>query len=207
MDILLVKIFKTENKMQIDKKDLLSLLKYDKDNGIFTWKHRNALMFSHCGNPERVCNSWNTQNANKIAGCITKTTTNKYILIKISLNGNNKKYLAHRLAWLYIYGDFPNGDIDHVDGNGLNNCIYNLRIVDSAINHQNQKLICTNTSGFCGVYFHEKTSKWYVQIVVNGKTICGGGMFNNKDDAISYRKLLNIKHGFHENHGIKREVY
>lgn len=60
--------------------------------------------------------------------------------------------MAHRLAWLYVYGEWPNGDIDHIDGDRLNNRIANLRDVSRRVNLENQRRPkACNKSGFLGV--------------------------------------------------------
>lgn len=60
---------------------------------------------------------------NKKAGYLLKSNGKKYTGIGIL----SKYYSAHRIAWLYVYGEFPNGCVDHIDGNGENNSISNLR--------------------------------------------------------------------------------
>ena len=59
--------------------------------------------------------------------------------------------------------------VDHIDGNGLNNCRSNLRIATSSQNMQNSKKSKANTSGFKGVSYHRRAQKWCAAISVNGK--------------------------------------
>ena len=73
-------------------------------------------------------------------------------------------YLAHRLAWLYVHGYFPETDIDHIDRNPSNNRLKNLREVSRACNLRNQKTNKNNTSGVSGVYFYKCINKWNAKI-------------------------------------------
>lgn len=64
----------------------------------------------------------------------------------------SERYLAHRLAWLYVYGEWPKFEIDHLDGDRANNRIVNLRDVPTSINSQNKhKARVDNRSGLLGV--------------------------------------------------------
>jgi len=121
---------------------------------------------------------------------------------RIGVNG--KKYGAHRLIWLFVHGQFPTNFIDHIDGNGLNNRIENLRDVTNRENCLKQKLHCTNTSGHAGVSWNKHKNRWTAEIHVLGKKI-NLGAFINKDDAINKRKEAEQQHGFHPHHG-KRQV-
>lgn len=86
--------------------------------------------------------------ANAKAGVKVKCANNRgYARIKI----RGKFYLAHRLAWLISYGAWPKAEIDHIDGNGCNNVLTNLRDVPKAINLRNCKKRLDNTSGFTGI--------------------------------------------------------
>lgn len=185
--------------MEITKDLLIELFYYVDD--CLIWKFRNIQYFSHCKNPNQACSVWNSQNAGKIAGNEFSDGKTKYIQISISIGGNTKRYLAHRLIWLYVTGELPN-KVDHIDGDGLNNSISNLRSVDTIDNNKNQKMSKKNTSGFTGVTYDKRNEKWKAFITVNGKTI-NGGLFININDAISKRKSLNIEYGFHTLHGRK----
>jgi len=112
---------------------------------------------------------------------------------------NRKHYLAHRLAWLYVYGYMPT-IIDHIDGNKTNNKLSNLREVSSLENQRNLTLAKNNTSGVTGVSFSKSRNKWEAKIQVNGKTI-HLGRFIELEDAIIARKQGELKYGFHKNHG------
>lgn len=83
--------------------------------------------------------------------------------LRFGLDG--KTYAAHRLAWLYVYGVWPSGIIDHKDGVRDNNRINNLRDATNCVNQQNQRTPHKNgTSGFLGVTFHKNRNKFQAQI-------------------------------------------
>jgi len=144
---------------------------------------------------------WNTRFSGKEVGTNHPDKWGKlYLRTKLL----NKFYRLHRIIWILVNGKSPEY-IDHIDGNGLNNAIANLRNVTKNENKKNTKLMSSNTSGICGVAFYERKgiSKWYASITVN-KTTKALGSFNKKEDAIKVRKDAEIKYGFHENHGKKR---
>lgn len=87
-------------------------------------------------------------------------------------------------------------NIDHIDGNGLNNKWSNLRSVSHSVNGKNQKKHKTNTSGVSGVYYRKDSNRWRARIMVDDKAI-SLGTFKNKDDAIAARKEAEIKHNFY----------
>jgi len=114
-----------------------------------------------------------------------------------------RHYLAHRLAWFYVYGEFPTM-IDHIDGNRTNNKISNLRQVSSKENQCNLTIAANNTSGITGVSFSKERSKWEAKIQIDGKTI-HLGRYLDKEDAILARKQGEVKYEFHKNHGKSKQ--
>jgi len=99
-----------------------------------------------------------------------------------------------------MYGFFPSHGLDHINGEGLDNRIVNLREADQGVNMKNTSRRVDNMSGVTGVHWYKNRKKWQAQIQVNGKRIFLG-YFDDIDDAIAVRKLANIKYGFHNNHG------
>lgn len=81
-----------------------------------------------------------------------------------------KAYYTHRLAWLYMYGEFPELDIDHINCNKLDNRICNLRVATCIENLRNTGKNKRNTSGAKNVYFHKPTLKWQVRVNVGGRS-------------------------------------
>lgn len=103
----------------------------------------------------------------EVAGCIVTNpaTGKKYRHIGV----NGEQLMAHRLAWFYVHGTWPVGEIDHIDGNSLNNAIANLREATRSQNSFNRGQQVTNTSGFKGVCWHKNRCKWAASITVDRK--------------------------------------
>jgi hypothetical protein len=109
---------------------------------------------------------------------------------------DRKLYMAHRLAWLYVYGCFPNDHIDHINRNPDDNRICNLRIATSSQNQQNTKIRKTNVSGFKGIGYDKKENKWRARITFEEKTICLG-RHKTIDLAIEARRQAENKYFTH----------
>ena len=103
---------------------------------------------------------------------------------KICLDG--KKYYAHRLAWLYVYGVFPESELDHVNGDKSDNTINNLREATSCANKCNSSLRSDNTSGFKGVTWNQDCQKWLAQIHQAGKSYFIGVFVDKLEAARAY---------------------
>lgn len=113
---------------------------------------------------------------------------------------NGRRFLAHRLAFLYVTGEFPIGEVDHINGERSDNRWTNLRAVSNVQNSRNQKKPVTNTSGHIGVCWHSAASKWMAQIQL-GRRNKYLGLFDKIEDAVSARIEAQLRHGFHQNHG------
>jgi hypothetical protein len=98
-------------------------------------------------------------------------TVDQYGYLRISVAC--KVYKAHRLAWLYVYGEEPSGLIDHINGNRLDNSIANLRCTNMQIN-------ALNTTNRRGYYKHQ--NKYRVRIKV-GKKTHEFGCFDTPEEA------------------------
>ena len=138
---------------------------YDPDTGKF---YSNGIRFSSRKKGEEV-------------GTIHKTKGYMYLVIK------NKTYRAQRLAFLYMTGNWPVHQIDHINQDKTDNRWCNLRDVTPAINCQNRKLFSTNTSGYKGVVWQKHCNKWQVLCRANGKQHYLG-LYENKEEAIKVAK-------------------
>lgn len=102
-----------------------------------------------------------------------------YIQIRVDVT----RHMAHRLAWLYVYGRWPNGIIDHIDGNTANNRIANLREADMTINMQNKRqATVANRCGWLGVSVNDK-GKYIAKIGISGKRTKYIGSYSTPEEA------------------------
>ena len=104
----------------------------------------------------------------------------------VRINFYNKKYLGHRLIWLYTYGYLPENDIDHIDRDPSNNRIENLREVSRQCNMRNTGNPSDNTSGMKGICWAKHTKRWLVRITINHKDR-HLGYFKSFEEAICHR--------------------
>lgn len=135
---------------------------------------------------------------NKIAGS-ERTGHSGITYIKVKIDGGT--YYAHRIIMIMNgYKISTDDQVDHIDGNGLNNKLENLRVVNNSENHKNQKLSKNNKIGIPGVYFRKSRSGWHVEIYGDGNRHFLG-LFKSLFDACCARKGAELKFGFHANHG------
>lgn len=148
------------------------VLDYSPDTGIMIWKMRTDESFLR----SNYGRTWNTRFAGKAVGCVNK---NGYK--HVNLAGKNRS--IHRLVWAHYYGRFPNSDIDHANGNKLDNRIANLRLCNDSQNQANAKVPTRNTSGVKGVCWAKDTKKWQAQITWGGRQLYLGQFYKLKDAA------------------------
>ncbi len=147
---------------------LRSLLSYNQETGEFYWREPK---------PHRIMNK-----------PLGKNNGTGYLQIGFHKDGEPLRFLAHRLAWLYVYGIWPEKGIDHIDHNRSNNRISNLREASIAQNNRNRsgkrsrKKIKNYTSQFIGVCWHKASKKWHAQINRDGKR-CSLGTFDSEIEA------------------------
>jgi hypothetical protein len=128
----------------MDAQYIKSILHYDPLTGIFVWI-KTLSVSGQSGN---------------VAGSI-KNTGHREIQI------GKRKYKAHRLAWLYMTGSWPELELDHINGNPSDNRMVNLREVSHRVNGQNRP---EHRAGkLLGATYNKKAKKWYSQIMTDGK--------------------------------------
>lgn len=150
---------------------LKHLLNYNQETGVFT---------------KRV-----NQGSRSKAGDIAGSKHGEYLRITI----DGKRYLAHRLAWLYVYGYMPENLIDHKDRVGSHNGIDNLREVSNQCNIRNSRLRKDSKSGITGVSWYKANDKWEATIRVD-KQLVYLGRFDSLRDAAKARFEAEVKYNF-----------
>lgn len=125
-------------------KRLREVLIYDPQTGHFFWRQKR----SHFRAGDR-------------AG------TPKEGYTKIAIDG--RQYRAARLAWLFVYGRFPDSPLDHINRNRADDRIANLREATQSQNNANASIRSDNASGYRGVYFCARTQRWAAKIQRDGR--------------------------------------
>ncbi len=145
---------------------LKMLLHYDPDTGIWIWLRKNGTKRSQAGS---------VFNQGRSAG-----------YRRIMIDG--KSYYSSHLAFLYMTGDFPNGEVDHIDRNRGNDRWINLRKTNHIKNCQNRGSRNDNKSGYPGVSYNTQYDKWKADITVDKQRIYLG-KFHTLQEAINARKF------------------
>lgn len=149
-------------------------LDYDPPTGIFTWRKR-------------------TSNRIRVGGVAGVKAVNGYIYIAL----DDYRLLAHRVAWFYVYGEWPKEQLDHINRDRADNRLANLRPASMSENACNGILRSTNSSGFRGVSLDKRKTKkkWLAQIVKDGKQHCVGYFSSKEEAADAYREAAKRLHG------------
>jgi hypothetical protein len=143
---------------------------YDKDTGLFRWRaHKQG----HA-------------KAGQVAGSIG---TNGYWYVFLS----GRRYCAHRVAWLHVYGSWPEHEIDHINGDRLDNSIANLRDIPRGINHQNKRrAYSTSSTGLLGVLRNGK--RFAARIQVDKRRVNLGNYATAEEAHAAYLKAKRRLH-------------
>lgn len=157
----------------ITQSRLKELLDYDPEIGSFRWKVSK-------------------RNGTKVGVIAGGQDGQGYL--RISIDG--KLHRAHRLVWLYCYGQWPTNQIDHRNGIRHDNRIANLRQCSQMENSQNTKLRKDSTSGLFGVRWHKKLQKWHARIQKAGQSYHLGLFHTSAEAHSAYLKAKAELHSF-----------
>jgi hypothetical protein len=124
----------------MDQIRLMYLMHYDQDTGVFTRLTSNR--------------------RDRIGVTPGARNTNGHVQIRV----DGVLHMAHRLAWLYVHGSFPQKQLDHINGDKTDNRISNLRHCSNKKNAENRKMSPRNTSGYRGVSFDKTRGKFKAYI-------------------------------------------
>ena len=126
-------------------------------------------------------------------------TGKKYWVIKVPYNGKRYDLIVHRIVLLLKQNELdPDKEVDHEDGDTLNNNPDNLRESTHSQNMHNSKTPINNTSGYKGIFWHKASGKWEVRIRLNGK-LSNFGLHEKLDDAI--KVAIKARKELHGNFG------
>jgi hypothetical protein len=150
---------------------LRELLNYDPNTGIFQWR----------------VDRWRIK-AGETAGCLK---TAGYVYIRV----DGGQYLASRLAWLYMTGEWPVNTIDHRNGDTADNRWDNLRAADHSQQNANRRGRVDSLSGVKGVRYDARVGRWRARIKKNGKEQSLGSFATAADAQAAYARRARELHG------------
>ncbi|RZS35844.1 HNH endonuclease [Corticibacter populi] len=159
------------NNTTISRAQLLEVLHYDQETGIFSWAKSIATKVK----------------TGSIAGHISADQYQRIVIF-------GRKYLAHRLAWLYVHGEWPDGQIDHINRQKNDNRLANLRCVSCLKNQHNKGAYANNKSGTPGVHWHTRDQRWRAVIGVNGRRVRLGSYIDRSAAEAAYQQAKAVYH-------------
>lgn len=187
----------TPREAEISIEQLHKLLRLDPETGRLFWRERTTDQFKEGEGrytAARAAKIWNSRYANKPA--LAARHKSGYLQGKLFYTD----LLAHRVVWALYHEAWPDGHIDHINGDRADNRPVNLRDVDRSANMKNQSLSKANTAGATGVYHFKQTGQYDAYITDSGKREYLG-RFDTLAEAASARRQAERRLGFHPNHG------
>ena len=148
---------------ELTQQRLQEILDYDPETGVFTRKVSSG-----------------GKKAGSIAG---SPNVRGYWTVGV----DGKYYKAHRLAWLYVHGEWPEGVIDHIDRDTANNAVSNLRDVTQVENSLNVKVRERSKTGVNGVRHHHDGRRF--RATFRGRHL---GLFEKFNDAVAARRAAEV---------------
>lgn len=166
--------------------DILRLcFTYDPDTGLFIHLEKPEFLYGSA----RLAQSVNSR-------CAGKPAFNIYDPKGYFTGGFlNVRYMAHRVAWAMIAGEWPERMIDHRDHNGFNNKWENLRLADHSENGCNARMRADNKTGFRGVSWNKRDRKWQAMITCNNRQTNLGVHDTPEIAAMVYDEAARRMHG------------
>jgi hypothetical protein len=129
-----------------------------------------------------------------------------YYGVHVSFRGTRQHALAHRLVWALANGRMPEAQIDHINGDPLDNRPSNLRSVTRQENSKNLARRFDNKSGVSGVTWRPATNRWSAQAQSGGRHYRQRSC-KTFEEAVALRLQWEKELGYHENHGTRQTKF
>lgn len=160
--------------VNITQSQLKDLVLYDSETGVFTWRRKFGRKI--------------------VVGSVAGHVCKRFGYVKLGVNG--RIYMAHRLAYLYMTGAFPESFLDHINGNRADNRWENLRDADAQLNNQNHRHASSHnkSSGLLGVSWRQSKGKWRASITVDRRSKHIGYFGSSEEAHAAYVAAKRVLH-------------